>query len=256
MALIVFQHHRLEVPGRLGHIFQELGHRLKVVELFEGEAVPNDLDGVDGVISLGGPQDTDEVNRHEWMQPEIDYLKAAHDAGLPVLGVCLGAQLLAVALGGEVSRMEKPECGFSPVTSSFFGSTDSLLLGVPWKSPQFHLHGCEISKAPPGGTPIPLQSSAACKCQAFKVGLRTYGLQYHFEWTRSTLVDCLDANADWLARNEIDLAALKAQFDAHYDLHRHLGDRLCRNFAKLLFPLEKRLAPVGTPEKVRNFRSG
>lgn len=255
MALVVFQHHELEVPGRLGHLLVELGHRLDVVELFAGEPVPPDLDNVDGVISLGGPQDTDEANRHDWMQPEIDFLKAAHENDIPVLGICLGAQLVAVALGGEVGRMDQPEAGFGDVNSSFFGTTDPLLIGLPWKTPQFHLHGCEVTKAPPGGTPIPLQSSRQCKTQAFRVGLTTYGFQYHFEWTRSTLVDILDANADWLQRHGLDAGAIKQGFDGHYDLHRHLGDRLCRNLAKLLFPIDKRLAPVGTPDEVRNFRS-
>ncbi|MEM1099831.1 MAG: type 1 glutamine amidotransferase [Planctomycetota bacterium] len=255
MPLIVLQHHPLETPGRLGDELQRLGHRLDVRELFDGDAVPSDLDDVQGVISLGGPQDTDEVQRHAWMQPEIDFLKMAHDAEVPMLGVCLGAQLIAIALGGEVGRMDKPEAGFAKVSSSFFGTVDPLLAGVPWHHHAFHLHGCEVTKAPPGGTPIPLQGSAECKCQLFKVGLGTYGVQYHFEWTRSKLIDVLDENAEWLAKHDVDVAAIKGQFDEHYDLHRHLGDRLCHNFAKLLFPIDKRLLVTGTAKGVQNFHA-
>ena len=256
MPLIVLQHHRLETPGRLGDLLQQLGHRLDIRKLYDGQTVPADLDDVQGVISLGGPQDTDEVQRHPWMQPEIDFLKKAHDAEIAVLGICLGAQLIAVALGGEVARMEKPEVGFAKVSSTFFGTVEPLLTGVPWHTTQFHLHGCEVKKAPPGGTPIPLQGSAACKCQAFKVGLSTYGIQYHFEWTRAKLIDVLDDNADWLDKHGLDVATIKAQFDTHYDMHRHLGDRLCENFAKLLFPIDKRLVVTGTAKTVQNFHAG
>jgi GMP synthase-like glutamine amidotransferase len=255
MPLIVLQHHPLETPGRLGDILQRLGHRLDIRELFDGDPVPTDLDDVQGVITLGGPQDTDEINRHDWMQPELDFIKAAHDADVPVLGVCLGAQLIAVALGGEVGRMDKPEAGFGDVQSSFFGTVDPLLAGVPWKTPQFHLHGCEVTQPPPGGTPIPLQSSRHSKCQLFKAGMTTYGVQYHFEWTRSKLIDILDENHAWLQKHDIDIVSLKRAFDVHYDMHRHLGDRLCTNFAKLLFPIDKRLVVTGTAHGVQNFHA-
>ena len=103
MALIVFEHHPLETTGRLGTVLNQHGHKLRYVRLHRGEAVPTDLDDVDGVIAMGGPMNVDEVEKHDWMQPEMDYLKAAHDANLPVLGICLGAQMLAHALGGKVA---------------------------------------------------------------------------------------------------------------------------------------------------------
>ena len=258
MPLLILQHDEAEHAGRLGEILSDLGHRLEVCKLFNGDAVPADTDDIDGVISLGGAynsfRDAEDASQEPgWLQPEKDLLKEAHEAEIPVLGICLGAQLLAVALGGEVGPLDAPEVGFQKVTSTFFGSTDPLLVGLPWASHPFHLHGQQVTKAPAGGTPIPLQGSKACKVQAYKSGMTTYGIQYHFEWTRKMMVDVLDANAEQLTAAGVDLAAVKADFDERYPLSRHLGDRLCQNLAKLLFPIDKRLPPVGV--SVTNFRA-
>ena len=253
MAIVVFEHHPLETAGRLGTVLNELGHRLDVIPLYDGADVPPDLDGVDGVISMGGPADTDQADQHPWMQPELDYLKLAHSQNIPVVGICLGCQLLAVALGGEVGRMEEREIGFAEVTSSFFGSTDPLLAGVPWTTQQFHAHGCQVTKPPPNGTPIPLAGSKLCKTQCFRVGMTAYGFQYHFEWTRDTIDAVMDDDPSFYNSGTHDADAIRRSLDQHYLMYRHLGDRLCRNIATLLFPIDKRLAPTG--EDVTNFRS-
>lgn len=253
MAIVVFEHHPLETAGRLAVVLQELGHRLKVVSLYDGASVPPDLDNVDGVIAMGGPQNTDEVEQHPWMQPELDYIKAAHERNIPVVGICLGAQLIAAALGGEVGKMDSPEIGFAKVTSTFFGTTDPILAGIPWDTMQFHAHAWEVKKAPPGGTPIPLAGSAKCKCQAFRVGLSTYGFQYHFEWTRETILDVIADDPDFYGSGEHDTATLERSLGEHYTLYRHMGDRITRNIATLMFPIDKRLPPSGL--EVTNFRS-
>ncbi|MEM1109208.1 MAG: type 1 glutamine amidotransferase [Planctomycetota bacterium] len=253
MAILVFEHHPLETAGRLGTILNEQGHKLRIVQLYRGEAVPPDLDDVDGVVCMGGPQNTDEADQHDWMQPELDLIKAAHDADLPVLGICLGAQLIATSLGGEVGHMDQREIGFAEVTSSFFGSTDPVLIGLPWKTTMFHAHGCEVTKAPPGGTPIPLQGSQGCKCQAFRVGLNTYGFQYHFEWTRAMIDRILTDDPEFYGSGEKSLDEVSLSLNQHYDAYRHMGDRLCNNLVTLMFPLDKRLPPSG--KNVDNFHA-
>jgi GMP synthase-like glutamine amidotransferase len=253
MAIVVFEHHPLETAGRLGIVLQELGHRLDILPLYEDASVPADFDGVDGILVMGGPQDTDQQDQHAWMTPEIDYIREAHKRDIPVVGICLGAQLIATALGGEVGRMEQREIGFGNVKSSFFGTTDPIHAGIPWDTMQFHAHGCEVTKAPPGGTPIPLSSSKQCKCQAFRVGLTTYGFQYHFEWTRPMIQEILADDPDFYGSGPTDIDTIRASIDEYYDLYRHLGDRLSRNIVNLLYPVDKRLAPSGAD--VTNFRS-
>jgi len=237
MAILVFQHEPHETSARLGEVFNAYGHRLRTVRLHDGDPLPPDLDDVDGVLSMGGSMNVDQADAHPWMKPEIDYLKAAHDADLPVIGVCLGAQLLAVALGGEVAPMEKPEIGWGPVTQSFFGTIDPVYAGIPWTTTQFHLHGQQITQPPPGGTPAPLASSTQCKCQAFKVGFRTYGFQYHFEWDQNDIQTMLEQPG---TRQHADVHSLREQMKTCYPKSRRHGDRLAHRLALCLAPIDKR----------------
>src|SRR5690606_27666603 len=86
--------------------------------------------------------------------------------------------------------------GWHPVQMSYPGSNDAVLAGIPWESMQFHLHGRSVTRLPEAG--ITLASSQACKNQAFCVGMRTYGFQYHFEWTRQDIDAILRENAEWV----------------------------------------------------------
>ena len=245
MAILICEHHPLDSSLRLGQVLSDHGHKLVTVRLHRDEPLPPDLDGIDGLISMGGPMDTDQQERYPWMARELDLIRAAHDAELPIVGVCLGAQLVAVALGGEVGRMEQAELGFGKVTQSFFGSTDPILQGIPWDAMQYHAHGCEVTKAPPGGTPIPLASSKVCKTQCYRVGLTTYGFQYHFEWTRQRIGEFIEAFPEMVESSGRSKAELTDEMEHHYDMYRHLGDRLCQNLCDRLFPLDKRLASRG-----------
>ncbi len=252
MAILIIEHDDLDSSQRLGETLRDHGHKLDVRLVHKGDTLPPDLDNIDGLVSMGGPQDTDQVDEHAWMAREIQLIREAHERGIAVLGVCLGAQLIAAALGGEVGRRETPELGMGRTTLSFFGTTDPILTGIPWHSVQMHAHGCEVTKCPPGGTPMPLVSSEACKVQAFNVGLTTYGFQYHFEWTKQRCLDIIDHNGKWVEALGASADELKQGVEDHYDQYRHLGDRLCKTIADRLFPLDKRLPP--TREEVANFR--
>lgn len=251
MSILVFQHDRHETTARLGEILRDHGHRLRTIELFDGQPLPPDLDDVDGLISMGGPMNVDQSDAHRWIDGECELIREAHEGGLAVLGICLGAQMVARALGGEVGAMEKPEIAFGPVKAGFPGTIDPLHAGIPWTWNVLHLHGQEVTKLPEKA--VPMYGSDGCRVQSFKVGLRTYGFQYHFEWRREQIDAVLRANHAWLAGHGVDAGVIGHDLDAGYDLHRQLGDRLCRNIADLLFPLDKRLPDDGRP--VENFRS-
>jgi GMP synthase-like glutamine amidotransferase len=236
MSLIVFQHHPRETASLIGAVMQNHGHRLRYVQVHAGEPVPPDLDEVDGVISMGGPQNVDQTDEHAWLGDEMAYLKAAHDAGLPIIGICLGAQLLAAALGGKVEPMDALEVGWGEVTLAFPGTIDPLYAGITWKSMQFHMHGRQITQLPPGAAP--LASSAQCRTQAFKAGYRSYGFQYHFEWDRKQLEHF--AHGDLVRKAGANSDEIVRQIDQHYDGYRRRAERLCERMALMLMPIEQR----------------
>lgn len=245
MAILVFQHHPHERPSRLGAILADYSHRLHVCELHDGAPLPPDLDGVDGVISLGGPMNVDQTGQYPWMQPEMDLLRQAHQARIPLVGICLGAHLIAKALGGDVTAMDQPEVGWDYIQQSFPGTIDPLLSGIPWRTRQFHLHAQEIVALPEEG--VGLAGSKTCRNQAFKVGMTTYGFQYHFEWSRAEIQSAIEQNPDLLQGAGISADELRQGVDAHYELYRHLGDRLSHNIANLLMPVDKRFGGRHAP---------
>ncbi len=258
MAILVFQHHPAEPAAELGVALSDHGHRLRVIQLFAGQPLPADLDNVDGIVSMGGPMNVTDAGQHPWMEGEMALLRAAHEASIPVVGICLGCQLLAAALGGEVGPMEAGrEVGWEPIQLGFPGTIDPIYSGLPWKQMQFHSHGQEVRKLPPGATP--LAGSKVSKIQAWKSGYRTYGFQYHFEWDRQGIAAQLDflgaeANAGG-SDGDADLGAIRDAVDEHYDLYRHLGDRLCGNLVTLLFAIDKRLGHHATIEPRANFHA-
>lgn len=240
--IVVFQHSRLGTPGRIGMTLRDHGFRLDIRRLDlpldkGGGSVPTDLDDVAGVVSLGGPQNVGEG--HAWIEPEQAFLREAHEASLPVLGVCLGAQLLADALGGAVAPMPEPEVGFHPVDILVPAQTEPMLAGLPWHHWQFHTHEQQITALPPEAQL--LMSSRLCKVQAFKIGMRTFAVQFHPEFDRSG-IETVHAEGTLFKRAGVSVDELNRQLDKHYEEFARLGDRLALNFATLCFPFAGLLA--------------
>jgi GMP synthase-like glutamine amidotransferase len=238
MAIIVLQHHDSAHAGRLGRTLGDYAHRLDIRRLDAGDRVPVDLDNVDGVVSMGGRQDVgDNVS---WLREEMAFIKAAHEASIPVVGVCLGAQLIAAALGGQVGPMEKPVIGFRQVSINPTGQIDTLLAGVSWTAPQFCHHGQTITELPTGATL--LASSEHCRVQMFKVGMKTYGYQFHFEADRAQVEAICQANTDLNQRAGVTTEQILTQADKHFDALARAADRISENIATYLMPATTRVA--------------
>jgi GMP synthase (glutamine-hydrolysing) len=237
MAIIIFQHSAANRPGRIGTALQEGAHRLDVRRLDLGDPVPCDFDNVSGVVSLGGPQDVgDDIG---WMREETAFLKEAHERKLPVFGVCLGAQMIADALGGEVTRMAAAEVGFFDLKLTGAGHVDTVYSGVAWEHKVFCHHAYEVRTLPAGAAL--LASTEACKAQAFRVGMRTYAFQYHVE---ADEVIALGINRDAVDSPVHDVE-LRLQLKDWYQSFARMSDRVCENFASHVAPAAKAVGASG-----------
>jgi len=227
--ILVFQHSDRCGPGRLGRVLAEHGRRLVIVRPDRDGAgvVPRDLHDIEGVVSLGGPMNISDGL--DWLNAEMAFLKRAHEASIPMVGICLGHQAIATALGGRVGAMAKPEIGFLPIDLTHAAQNDPVFGGMPWSAPRFSSHGYEVTDMPPGA--VLLASSAACKVQSYRIGSRTYAFQYHFEWTREQIGN---EDEEFLRASGVTLREIDEQCATHYARFDEIATRQCQNLAHLL----------------------
>ena len=179
MRVVVFQHLACEHPGIWRDFLREDGADVTTVELDAGDAIPT-LDGADALLVFGGPMNVDEHDRFPWLAPERAAIREAALGGLPILGVCLGGQLLARALGAPVTLNPLPEVGLLDVELTDAGTADPLFAGWPGRAPVVQWHS-DTFALPEHATL--LATSGACRHQAFRFGAHAYGLQFHPEVT-------------------------------------------------------------------------
>ncbi|HEY5037798.1 MAG TPA: type 1 glutamine amidotransferase, partial [bacterium] len=138
-SVTCFQHIDCEGPGLLQEILKSKKIKLNILKPFKGDPIPNYFG--EGLIVLGGPQGVYEEKQYPWMTAELDAIRECLSLSLPVLGICLGSQMLAHAAGGQVFRGALPEVGWYPISTTPEGRLDQLLLGIPSPFEAFHWHG-------------------------------------------------------------------------------------------------------------------
>jgi len=183
--ILVFQHVPYEPLGTLDPLLKEAGFRIRYVNFGrEPESRPN-LDGYEALIILGGPMNSDQIDTFPNLNTEIEIIREAVERQKSVLGICLGAQLLAKALGGSVKRNRAREIGWYDVRLTDEGADDPVLSTFKPEQRVFQWHedGIEL---PPGT--VHLAASDASPVQAFRHGEHAYGFQFHLEVSES-LVD-------------------------------------------------------------------
>lgn len=187
MRVLVFQHAVNENAGLIQEFLAADGASCDAIHVYAGQPIPS-LRAYDALLVLGGVMDVWEEAAHPWLVPEKRAIREAVESHrLPMLGICLGHQLLADAMGGTVGLMTAPEIGVLTTAVTDAGRADPLFGALGPTFPALHWHGAEVTRVPPGATA--LAATAACGVQAMRVGDRAYGMQFHAEVSRTTLAE-------------------------------------------------------------------
>ena len=220
MNIPIFQHLACETAGAFAELWAAEGHVMHVVALDEGDPIPA-LEGFDLLAVMGGPMDVWQEDLHPWLIAEKAAIRTwVQGLQRPYFGICLGHQLLTVAMGGEARPMARPEVGLAEVTHTPAAATDPLFAGLPARMTTLQWHGVEVTRLPAGA--VVLAGNAACAVQAMRVGAHAWGVQYHLEILPSTVADWQAIPAYRAALHQAIGASAAARLEA--DVAQRLAD--------------------------------
>jgi GMP synthase-like glutamine amidotransferase len=235
MRFLVFQHIDIEHPGIFREFFGADGIAWDAIELDAGERIPA-LDSYDALWVMGGPMDVWEEDQHTWLRAEKAAINdAVRKRRMPYMGLCLGHQLLAAALGGKVGKAAQAEVGILEVELTAAGRSDPLFEGIAGCFKALQWHGAEVAEPPADA--VVLAQSPLCKVQALRVGANAYGLQYHTELIPQTVAQWGEVPAYACALDQTLGQGALPRLDA--EARRHMADfnrdsrRLYDNFMRL-----------------------
>jgi GMP synthase-like glutamine amidotransferase len=261
---VILQHVPYAGPGRIVPVFRDYGIPTEVRHLYKGDEVPTDLDEIRVLVVLGGPMGVSDVGneKYPFLAQEVEVLRRLVTADRAVLGIALGAQLLAHAAGAKVypnakpgptpqdSTTPMPEFGWHPVTFPFPGGTEPIVYGMVDGAPMFHWHNDTLDlprlppppNAPPPPAPPPptgnalLSSSKLCKNQAFRFKTRLFGFQYHMELTPPDIEAIIsnDREAVQKVLGADGERTIREETQTLYPRYARLGDRILANFVQFL----------------------
>jgi GMP synthase (glutamine-hydrolysing) len=225
---------------RLSALLAEAGLETEVVALYRGEPVPQTLSGDVPLVVMGGSMGVSDIGdpAHAYLADEVALLRRQLAADAPVLGICLGAQLMAHAAGARVfpnvgSGGERVyEVGWGPV-DFVTGGGEPALAGLAARETMLHWHG-DTFELPTGA--VHLASTPACPNQAFRLGRRGFAVQFHPELDTETIALWLDSDADYVARaNGAEGAArIRSETPRQFPAYETARDRLLRNIIRCL----------------------
>ena len=226
MQIAIFQHADFEGPGEIATWAEQRGHSVRVHHLHRGDSLPA-LDSFDLLVVLGGEMNIYQYRTWPWLKAETAFLKSALAAGKKLVGICLGAQFIADALGSRVVQNAHVELGWLPVT--WTPEARASFPGLPAKATVLHWHG-DTFDLPPGATR--LAASEACPEQGFLIKDKCLGLQLHMEVDPALVKEFVASQGEWQAglyvqTGETILAKATDHCDANRALLHGMLDRFC-----------------------------
>lgn len=227
--VLVLQHAAPEGPAAIGDALKRRGIGMRIVRIDQGAAVPGSMDGAAGLVVMGGPMSAYDELPH--IRAELRLIERALEAGLSVLGVCLGSQLLAAALGARVYSSGRKEIGWHEVRLSKDSTGDPLWRGAEQRFMGFHWHG-DVFDLPKGA--VPLASSALTPLQAFRAGDNAYGLLFHLEVGEAQIRGFVKAFAGELEAAQLDGDFVLEGISAHLKPLQRLGAQVFDRWTALL----------------------
>lgn len=192
MRIHAIIHAPFEKLGVIENWISEKNHILSTTHSYNGEKLP-DVSAFDFLLVMGGPQSLSELDQYPYIRDEIKLVNQTIEKNKPVLGICLGAQIIAEALGAKTEKSPNKEIGLYPVEVTKEGLDDPVFKLFPAKFDVMHWHG-DMPGMPDGA--ILLAKSEGCPRQAFRYGDRTYGLQFHLEMNGGLIKDMMEHCAE------------------------------------------------------------
>ena len=207
VMILFLKHVEIEGPGLFSGFLKSLGFKTSTVALNKAEALPS-LEECQAIISLGGPMNVYETDKYPFLLKEEKFLKSALSREIPILGICLGAQILAKTCGAKVKKADKKEVGWFEVKLTPKGKDDGLFnnLGEGLSVFQWHEDTFEV----PEGAELLVQGTL-CKNQAFRIGKSAWGLQFHPEMNKTMLNTWIDTYNEDINREKILFNYFKKQ---------------------------------------------
>jgi len=236
--LLVFQHVASEPLGHLDPLLRASGFRIRYVNFGREPAAQPDIRRYDGLVVLGGPMNVDQADRFPHLRTELDAIREAVTADKPVLGICLGGQLLAEAMGGHVRPNPVPEIGWYRLHTRPHAHADRLFRHFE-RTPRYVFQWHAYAFEPPPGA-VPLAWTRSCRQQAYRLGDHAWGLQFHLEADAALIERWLHMPS---GRNEIErhwnagrIPRIQAATQRHLPVAAPLSERVFGEFIRLFSP--------------------
>jgi GMP synthase (glutamine-hydrolysing) len=232
--ILVCQHVAHEVLGTLDPLFRSGGFRIRYANFGRFPDLKPSLDGYAGLVILGGPMNVGDDTRYPHLKTEIKLIEIALKMNIPILGICLGSQLVANALGAPVVKNHECEIGWHPLSFTEHAAADPMFRHMTEGDHVFHWHGCKFDVPQ---TAVKLATSKLTENQAFRYGNKVYALQFHLEVDESSLERWLKVPfmRDELTNTNGPAAhdTIITQSQIHLPRQKHLSDHVFGEFIDL-----------------------